>query len=122
MSHNSTINVVDEHDVCTLYAHDLDPDEAEDLIHDALRYAWPLPRFEANDFAAAIIRAGKHEGGGDLYLDNPVPMTAKSLFGRSFGFEVRQQDDGLILTVRDAAADYEVTETRRIPKAEAHDR
>jgi len=28
-----------------------------------------LPRFEAADFAAAIIRAWKTEGGGNIYID-----------------------------------------------------
>lgn len=34
----------------------------------ALEYAWDLPRFEADDFAAAIVRAWK-ERGGDIYID-----------------------------------------------------
>jgi hypothetical protein len=29
----------------------------------------PLPRFEADDFAAAIIRAWKTEGAGNIYID-----------------------------------------------------
>jgi hypothetical protein len=33
----------------------------------ALPYAWPLPRFEARDFAAAIIAAWKQPGGGNVY-------------------------------------------------------
>ncbi len=31
-----------------------------------LPFAWPLPRFEPDDFAAAIIRAWKEEGGGNI--------------------------------------------------------
>jgi hypothetical protein len=30
----------------------------------ALAFAWPLPRFEASDFAAAIVAAWKQQGGG----------------------------------------------------------
>ena len=35
-------------------------------IEDAKKYAWPEPRFEASDFAAALIRAWKTEGGGNI--------------------------------------------------------
>lgn len=33
----------------------------------AFPYAWPLPRFEASDFAAALIRGWKEKAGG-IYL------------------------------------------------------
>ena len=36
---------------------------------EALQYAWQLPQFEAKDFAAAIVRAWKVEGGGNIYID-----------------------------------------------------
>lgn len=35
----------------------------------ALEFSWPLPRFEASEFAAAYIRANKISGGG-IYLSN----------------------------------------------------
>lgn len=35
----------------------------------ALPYAWPLPRFEADDFSAALVRAWKQPGGGNIYID-----------------------------------------------------
>ena len=38
-------------------------------LEQALPYAWPIPRFEANDFAAATIRAWKNKGGGYVYID-----------------------------------------------------
>ena len=38
-------------------------------LEKVLPFAWPLPRFEANDFAAAIVRAWKEEGGGNIYID-----------------------------------------------------
>lgn len=37
-------------------------------LEQALPYAWPLPRFEAEDFAAAIVRAWKSQG-GDVSFD-----------------------------------------------------
>lgn len=36
-------------------------------IADAIPFAWPLPRFEAMDFAAAFVRGSKEHGGG-VYL------------------------------------------------------
>lgn len=35
---------------------------------EALQFAWPLPRFEAMDWAAAFVAANKPAGGGDVYL------------------------------------------------------
>jgi hypothetical protein len=41
-------------------------------VTQALHYAWPLPRFEADEFAAAIVQAWKDEGGGNIRIDgNP---------------------------------------------------
>jgi hypothetical protein len=73
MGTRSNIIVADEHSRIQLYRHwDGYPDgEAGVLtsLEQALPYAWPLPRFEAADFAAAIIRAWKEEGGGNIYID-----------------------------------------------------
>lgn len=42
-------------------------------LKEALAYAWDLPRFEADDFSAAIVRAWKQHGGG-IYIDgNYIP-------------------------------------------------
>lgn len=38
----------------------------------ALPYTWPFPRFEAADFSAAIVRAWKDQGGGNIYIDGSV--------------------------------------------------
>lgn len=43
------------------------PSGAYECITKALEHAWPLPRFEANEFACAFI-AGNKEGGGGLRL------------------------------------------------------
>jgi len=43
---------------------DNDPCGAVDFIHRATKYAWPLPRFEADEFASAFIAANKDTSGG----------------------------------------------------------
>jgi hypothetical protein len=46
--------------VVTVYEHrDGYPKGAAKAIEAALPYAWPLPRFEADEFAAAFVRANK---------------------------------------------------------------
>lgn len=44
--------------------HDGYPSGAASCIAAAKDYAWPLPRFEADEFAAAFVRANKDGGGG----------------------------------------------------------
>jgi hypothetical protein len=58
----------DEDDTCTVYVHhDGYPEGAAEKFVKALPLAWPLPRYEALDFAAAFI-AGNKTGGGSVYL------------------------------------------------------
>lgn len=40
------------------------PSNAYILIKNTLRLAWPLPRFEADEFACAFIAANKDQAGG----------------------------------------------------------
>ena len=72
MSTRSTISVKDEYNTFHIYRHsDGYPDGIHGVISTlqaVLPYAWPLPRFDAMDFAAAIIRAWKKEGGGNIYF------------------------------------------------------
>lgn len=52
-----------------VYKHSLgDPESAKGHIAGALEYAWPLPRFEAADFAAAFVAANKSKHGGEVQL------------------------------------------------------
>jgi hypothetical protein len=73
MSTRSNLIIEDGHDRVQLYRHgDGYPDGEAGVLATlelAIPYAWPLPRFEAHDFAAAIIRAWKTEGGGNIYID-----------------------------------------------------
>lgn len=71
MSTRSTISVEDEHDKFTIYRHcDGYPDGPHGVpseLRKVLTHTWELPRFEADDFAAAIVRAWK-DGGGNIRL------------------------------------------------------
>ena len=71
MSTRATITVADERDHFDIYQHhDGYPDGPHGLVRHlkaAERRAWDLPRFEAADFAAAIIATLKDRG-GSTYL------------------------------------------------------
>ena len=74
MSTRCTIAVHDKFDTFTIYRHcDGYPDTAGGVLAtlpEAFEFAWRPPRFEADDFAAAIVRAWKTPGGGNIYLTN----------------------------------------------------
>jgi len=46
------------------------PKGAAELIERALSYSWELPRFEADEFAAAFVAANKPKRGGGIRLCN----------------------------------------------------
>ena len=50
--------------------HDGYPQGVQPMIEEALTLAWPLPRFEADEFAASFVAANK-TGSGDVRLVNP---------------------------------------------------
>ena len=72
MSTRAIYSFTDEHGTHNVYKHcDGYPTGAAEFIRKALPYAWPLPRFEADEFACAFIAANKRLGagfsqGGDL--------------------------------------------------------
>jgi len=72
MSTRSNIIIEDGYHRIQLYRHsDGYPDSPHGVLatlKEATSYAWPLPRFEASDFAAAIVAAWK-SGGGNIYID-----------------------------------------------------
>ena len=85
MSTRSNIIVKDKHDDkgVQLYRHsDGYPDGKHGVIANlprALQFAWELPRMEADDFSAAIIRAWKDHG-GNIYIDGTADLP-ESLHG-----------------------------------------
>ena len=61
----------DEHEEVAVYKHyDNYPLGAVDFIENAKEYAWELPRFEADEFAAAFVAANKNRKGGEIRVVN----------------------------------------------------
>jgi len=59
----------DAHGEVAVYKHyDNYPQGAVDFIEEAKAYAWGLPRFEADEFAAAFVAANKNPKGGEVRL------------------------------------------------------
>ena len=72
MATRSNIIVQDEYSRIQVYRHwDGYPKAVIPELIKALEFAWPLPRFEADDFAAAIVRAWKDSGGHIRIDGNP---------------------------------------------------
>lgn len=70
MSTRSNIIVDDGIKRIQLYRHmDGHPEHVISELGEVFVFAWALPRFEADDFAAAIIRAWKELDGGNIYID-----------------------------------------------------
>lgn len=67
-------------DQFTVFKHwDNYPSGAYKFIQNAIKLAWDLPRFEADEFAASFIAANKKAGGGDLRLTNDSSTNADAL-------------------------------------------
>ena len=47
-------------------------------INDAKKFAWPLPRFEADEFAAAFVAANKGVNGDVRLINTPDPWDFSS--------------------------------------------
>jgi hypothetical protein len=68
MSTRAVYTFRDNHGQHSVYKHyDGYPTEALGFIENAPARAWPLPRFEADEFAAAFVAANK-TGAGNVYL------------------------------------------------------
>ena len=94
MATRATITVADDHDSFDIYQHyDGYPDGPDGLVRrlaKAPRMAWKLPRFEAMDFAAAVISVLK-EGGGTTYLTKDVNLHSD----RAFHYKITPLRDGV---------------------------
>lgn len=81
MSTRCNIIIKDKYNSIQLYRHcDGYPHSKGGVIEnlkEVMPYAWKLPRMEADDFAAAIVRAWKEKGGGNIYIDGTanIPNT-----------------------------------------------
>jgi hypothetical protein len=70
------------------------------FIANALQYAWQLPRFEADEFAASFIAANKKIGGGDLRL-LPADATNADALGIEYWYTIEADGARLKVSCRD---------------------
>jgi hypothetical protein len=70
------------------------------FIANALQYAWQLPRFEADEFAASFIAANKKKGGGDLRL-LPADATNADALGIEYWYTIEADITGLKVSCHD---------------------
>lgn len=64
-----------------------------DKLADALNFAWPLPRYEPADFAAAFVAGSKPLKGGSVYL-----TTGKDAHGAiDYWYRVTQATNGQLI-------------------------
>lgn len=73
---------------------------AYQFIINAMAYAWELPRFEADEFAASFIAANKKAGGGDLRL-LPANATNGDTLGVEYWYTVEMAGNQLKVSCRD---------------------
>jgi hypothetical protein len=72
MGTRAVYTFIDYKDRHSVYKHfDGYPSGACGLIAKALKQAWPLPRFEADEFAAAFVAANKQIAGGARLTTGP---------------------------------------------------
>ena len=86
MSTRATITVSNNDDAFHIYVHWYwYPEIVIPLIEKALNFAWDFPRYEAWDFATAIIRVMKTRAGG-IYLTKDAELHSD----RDFHYEVTE--------------------------------
>lgn len=92
MGTRAVITFVDEDNTFHVYKHwDGNPEHIMGCIEATKPFAWELPRFEADEFAAAFVAANKEKGGGDIRLTH----TYENHCDLEFRYEVRAIDGGL---------------------------
>ena len=114
------IQVHDDHNKISIYRHwDGYPDAVLPDLQKALALAWPLPRFEANEFAAAIVAAFK-SGPGNIRIQSDhdigwdiewIYKISKNKLGDNPVVRVINNDTGLldrIIRLCDLTASIEV--------------
>ncbi len=94
MATRATITVADKSDSFSIYQHyDGYPEGEHGLVRrlaNAPRMAWKLPRFEAMDFAAAVISVLK-EAGGTTYLTKDANMHSD----RAYHYQITPLSNGV---------------------------
>ena len=85
-------------------------------IKDAEYFAWDLPRFEADEFAASFVRAHKSVGGGVRLIGDQKPWEYAS--DCEYWYKVACVDGGLYVTVMSVDWFMENDEPRQLPVME----
>lgn len=103
MSTRALFSFKDSDSLITVYKHyDGYPEKrgAYGFIARAVSFAWELPRFEADDFAAAFVAANKKQGGGDIRLLN-ADTTNGDVLGIEYEYTITAENDCLRVDCRD---------------------
>ena len=109
----------DDHEEVHVYKHyDNYPLGAVDFIENAKEFAWELPRFEADEFAAAFVAANKNPKGGEcrligLFNHNSVPsvMEEQSCCDYFYYVNYSQKDEDLKVEILERHDDELLEET-----------
>jgi|11BtaG_2_1085332.scaffolds.fasta_scaffold00403_13 hypothetical protein len=109
----------DFQDLYGVYKHyDNYPSGAASHIEAAKEYAWQLPRFEADEFAAAFVAANKNPNGGEcrligLFNHDSVPsvMEEQSFCDYYYYVSYSQKDEDLKVEILESNYDEELEET-----------
>lgn len=102
MSTRSNLLAVDQYHRVQIYRHcDGSPRRVLPDLLEALEYAWPTPRFQASDFLAAVIRAWKHEGGGNIYIDGSPKAWERIHGDTEWVYEISGTSEGIGVKVYD---------------------
>lgn len=103
MSTRAIYRFYDENNHFAVYKHyDGHPVDSAMYFFKALQYAWSLPRYEADEMAAAFVAANKGMGGGDIRLLNMSQSSDRFSMGQEYEYEVFPAKNGqLILRVWD---------------------
>lgn len=92
MGTRAVITFIDEDNTFHVYKHwDGNPENILRCIEEAKKFAWELPRFEADEFAAAFVGATKYPGGGDIRLTHSYEDHGDL----EYRYEVREVDGEL---------------------------
>jgi hypothetical protein len=94
MSTSATIQFIDDTNMkAAVYSHgDGYPADIHAALLKALPLAWELPRFEADEFAAAFIAGNKVRQGGFRVIQNPKK------YGVAYHYVIELKHGGLYVT------------------------
>jgi len=100
MSTRAMYTFKDERDTIHVYMHsDGYPEGGLSWIANARKLAWPFPRFEASDFAAAFVGANK-QNYGNVRLCGPAYQKASDFSGDSeYWYQISFRKDNLHIEI-----------------------